>query len=65
MSTLISESRVSQIASVNGIKIFHIKSQKFKTNSINIFHDDLSKERATKMHLPAVLKRGARVSYEP
>ena len=37
MSTLISESRVSQIASVNGIKIFHIKSQKFKTNSINIF----------------------------
>lgn len=60
MSTLISESRVSQIASVNGIKIFHIKSQKFKTNSINIFfHDDLSKERATKNALlPAVLKRG-------
>jgi predicted Zn-dependent peptidase len=51
---------VSQIASVNGIKIFHIKSQKFKTNSINIFfHDDLSKERATKNALlPAVLKRG-------
>jgi predicted Zn-dependent peptidase len=60
MSTLLSENHVSQIASVNGIKIFQIKSNKFKTNSINIFfHDDLSKERATKNALlPAVLRRG-------
>ncbi|HOQ36440.1 MAG TPA: pitrilysin family protein [Acetivibrio sp.] len=60
MSTLLSESHVSQIAAFNGIKVFHIKSQKFKTNSINIFfHDDLSKERATKNALlPAVLRRG-------
>lgn len=60
MSTLLSENHVSQIASVNGIKIFQIKSNRFKTNSINIFfHDDLSKERATKNALlPAVLRRG-------
>lgn len=60
MSTLISESKVSEIASFNGIKIYRINSRKFKTNSINIFFcDNLSKENAAKNALlPAVLRRG-------
>lgn len=60
MNTMLSESHVSEIAAFNGIKVFQIKSQKFKTNSINIFfHDNLSKENASKNALlPAVLRRG-------
>ena len=57
---IISEEQMNKVASFNGIEVFHIKSDKFKTNSINIFfHDNLSNENATKNALlPAVLKRG-------
>ncbi|HOM01211.1 MAG TPA: pitrilysin family protein [Acetivibrio sp.] len=60
MNTLISENKVSEIASFNGIKIYRIQSRKFKTNSINIFfYDDLTRENAAKnAMLPAVLRRG-------
>lgn len=40
MDTVISENKVSEVASFNGIKIYTIKSKKFKTNSINIFFYD-------------------------
>ncbi|MFZ5989597.1 MAG: EF-P 5-aminopentanol modification-associated protein YfmF [Bacillota bacterium] len=61
-STLISESHVSEVASFNGIKVFQIKTRKFKTNSINIFfHDNLSRGNAAKNALlPAVLRRGCK-----
>jgi predicted Zn-dependent peptidase len=57
---IISADLMNKVASFNGIEVFHIKSDKFKTNSINIFfHDNLSNENATKNALlPAVLKRG-------
>ncbi|ABN52218.1 MAG TPA: insulinase family protein [Hungateiclostridium thermocellum] len=60
MDTVISENKVSEVASFNGIKIYTIKSKKFKTNSINIFfYDDLTRENATKnAMIPAVLRRG-------
>lgn len=54
------EEKVIKIASFDGIDVFKISTDKFKTNTINIFfHDDLSKEHATKNALlPAVLRRG-------
>ena len=53
---------VTKIASLNGIEVFWLKTEKFKTNSINIFFiDDLKKETASKNALlPAVLRRGCR-----
>lgn len=52
--------KASKVASFNGIDIFKIFSEKFKTNTINIFfHDNLTKESVTKNALvPAVLRRG-------
>lgn len=54
------EEEMNKIASFNGIEVFHIKSDKFKTNSINVFFkDNLNNENATKNALlPAVMKRG-------
>nr|WP_026073987.1 pitrilysin family protein [Acetivibrio cellulolyticus] len=61
MNSIASENHVSEIASFNGIKVYQIKTDKFKTNSINIFfHDNLSRENASKNALlPAVLRRGS------
>ncbi len=60
-NTVLSENQISEIASFNGIKVYQIKTNKFKTNSINIFfHDNLSRENASKNALlPAVLRRGS------
>ncbi len=60
-NTTLSENQVLEIASFNGIKVYQIKTDKFKTNSVNIFfHDNLSKENASKNALlPAVLRRGS------
>ena len=54
------DNQVKKIASANGITLFWIQTQKFKTNSINIFfHDNLTNENASKNALiPAVLRRG-------
>ncbi len=56
-----SDNQVFEIASFSGIKVYQIKTDKFKTNSVNIFfHDNLSKENASKNALlPAVLRRGS------
>jgi len=56
----VQEERLQRIASCNGIEVYCIRMEKFKTNSINIFfQDDLSRENASKNALvPAVLRRG-------
>jgi predicted Zn-dependent peptidase len=56
------ENDISLIESFNGIDVYLIKTDKFKTNTINIFfHDVLNKDRATKNALiPAVLRRGCK-----
>lgn len=60
-NTTLSDTKVQEVASFNGIKIYQIKTAKFKTNSVNIFfHDILSRENASKNALlPAVLRRGS------
>lgn len=60
-NTTLLDSQALEIASFNGIKVYQIKTDKFKTNSINIFfHDNLSRENASKNALlPAVLRRGS------
>jgi len=57
---LLLEERAIKITSFSGIDVYQIKTDKFKTNSINIFfHDDLKKENASKnAMIPAVLRRG-------
>lgn len=57
------QQKVHEIAFFNEIEVYQIETNKFKTNTINIFfHDDLtSEEKATKNALiPAVLRRGCR-----
>lgn len=60
-NTILSENSMLEVASFNGIKVYQIKTKKFKTNSINIFfQDNLSRENASKNALlPAVLRRGS------
>jgi len=60
MDFISSEEKVDLIDSFNGIEVYRVAVEKFKTNSINIFFlDNLSKENATKNALiPAVLRRG-------
>ncbi len=54
------EEQVTKVDSFDGIDIYKIRAEKFKTNSINIFFEDtLKRECATKNALvPAVLRRG-------
>jgi len=49
-----------KIDSFSGITIYNLKTEKFKTNTINIFfHDNLTRENASRNALlPAVLRRG-------
>lgn len=58
----ISSEILTNIASFNGIDVYHIKADKFKTSTINIFlHDNLCRENVTKNALlPAVLRRGCK-----
>jgi hypothetical protein len=48
------------IMNQDGIKVFFIKTGKFKTNSIHVFfHDNLERDTVTlNALLPAVLRRG-------
>jgi len=50
-----------KVASSNGIDVYQIKTEKFKTDTINIFfHDNLRKESAARnAMIPAVLRRGS------
>lgn len=60
-NSTLSDSQVLKIASFSGINVYQIKTDKFKTNSVNIFfHDNLNRENASKNALlPAVLRRGS------
>nr|WP_101302087.1 pitrilysin family protein [Acetivibrio saccincola] len=60
MNLMFKDSQAKKIASFNGITLFWIPTNKFKTNSINIFfHDNLTNANASKNALiPAVLRRG-------
>lgn len=62
MQKVLLEEPASKIASLNGIDIFHVRTGKFKTNTINFFfHDSLRRENAAKNALvPAVLRRGCK-----
>jgi len=55
------EEQAVKTASFNGIDIYRINTEKFKTSSINFFFiDNLSRETATKNALlPAVMRRGS------
>lgn len=52
--------QVEKVISFNGINVYKINQNRFKTNTINIFfHDSLTKENASLNALmPAVLRRG-------
>lgn len=56
------EERAEKIAAFNGIEVYRIAADKFKTNSINIFFlDNLERQSVTYNALvPAVLRRGSR-----
>ena len=56
------EEKAEKIASFNGINVYRIKTDKFKTNSVNFFFlDTLNRGNVTKNALvPAVLRRGCR-----
>lgn len=60
MDTSTAGERAALLDSLNGIDIYQVKTDKFKTNTINIFlHDKLCSENASKNALvPAVLRRG-------
>ena len=53
---------MKKLGEINGIELFYIKADKFKTGSINItFIDNLSPDRAYKNALiPAILTRGSK-----
>jgi len=60
MQNLLINESVSKIYSTEGIEVYKISTEKFKTNSINIFfQDNLSRETASmNAMVPAVLRRG-------
>jgi len=61
MTKVFAEERAVKMASFNGIDIYRISTEKFKTSSINFFFlDNLTRETATKNALlPAVMRRGS------
>ena len=60
MQSSLVEERAVKVSSSDGIDVYRIATDKFKTNTINIFfHDNLSREyAAVNALLPAVLRRG-------
>ena len=60
MQNITVDEQIYKLASGNGINLYRIKTDKFKTNTIQVFfHDELCRERATKNALlPAVMRRG-------
>ncbi len=60
LSTVLLNEQVEKVISFNGINVYKINQNRFKTNTINIFfHDSLTKENASLNALmPAVLRRG-------
>lgn len=54
--------KLEKIAEINGINVFNIKTNRFKTNTINIFfQDNLNKDSvALNALFPSVLRRGSK-----
>lgn len=61
MQEILQEEKVVKIDSFNGIDVYKIVMEKFKTCTINIFfHDNLSRKNVTlNAMIPAVLRRGS------
>lgn len=61
-STNILEENLNKITEVNGINVYNIKSNRFKTNTINVFfQDNLSNDSvALNALFPSVLRRGCK-----
>ncbi len=57
-----SEEKLNKIIEINGIRVFNIKTNKFKTNTINVFfQDDLNVNSVSLNALfPSVLRRGCK-----
>lgn len=60
MQSILHGERLSKITSFNGIDVYHIMMDKFKTNTINFFFcDNITRESASlNAMIPAVLRRG-------
>lgn len=56
------EENLDKIMEVNGIEVYNIKSERFKTNTINIFFQDNLKEASVALNalFPSVLRRGCK-----
>lgn len=61
MQEILQEEKVVKIDSFNGIDVYKIGMDKFKTCAINIFfHDNISRKNVTlNAMIPAVLRRGS------
>ena len=61
-STNVLEEKISKILEINGIRVLNIKSNRFKTNTINVFfRDNLNTDSvALNALFPSVLRRGCK-----
>lgn len=57
-----SEEKLSKITEINGMRLYNIKTNKFKTNTINIFFQDDLNENSVALNalFPLVLRRGCK-----
>jgi predicted Zn-dependent peptidase len=61
-STNVLEERLNKISEINGIKVYNIKSNRFKTNTINVFFQDNLNVASVALNalFPSVLRRGCK-----
>lgn len=61
-SNNILEENLNKITEINGIKVYNIKSSRFKTNTINIFFKDNLNQDSVALNalFPSVLRRGCK-----
>ncbi len=61
-NTNVLEEKLNKILEINGIKVYNIKSNRFKTNTINVFFQDNLNENSVALNalFPSVLRRGCK-----
>lgn len=61
-NTNILEERLNMITEINGIKVYNVQSNRFKTNTINIFFQDNLESNSAPLNalFPSVLRRGCK-----